>query len=1081
MCIITYIIWFPDIDECASAPCHNGGTCVDLTNGYGCGCVPGYTGVNCETDIDECWSSPCQNGGSCTDLLNGYTCSCLPDLYSGFHCDKIVRRRLYPHGSQQEDVTLDWATTALKCDWARKSCHSGFIKTPRMKIFSSEFRNIKIYSNGYVTLGQSYNRRMPADFMTVSYNKKWSAYYRGFALFAPLWTDANFQRGRVTYHIYDRTDTKVSETEKYRVKHALQLAKEDTVEYGGSSSIDPSWVMVISWVDLTPRMYYSSYYEQPNTFQMVLIFDPARWITSVMFLYEKTGWDRYWMVRDSQIGFYVTQRNREDSRALAQSGKSSAFEMAESVGNTGKVGKFYFGVSAGDSSPNPDLLCRNWFWQQRSYWWQVVWGWMYTRVCPCDQRRVITDRRWKFDVNEYFSSRGERICFYERRPYWISTQQCCYEYGSLIGRRDGTGGQTFFLHPRYGQSHINADVKPKEWCCDQSDNCDIFYEARPLDTCWGYVPPFLAWFFGDPHIHTLDNFEYTFNGLGEYTLIETTGGNFTLQGRTAKATNDNGTETNATVFSAFATKDVDSDRVYVAMNEKRDALVIFVEDEDQTSWFASAKLEAEVDFENVSLIKDDVSTVSASFKSGFTITVALNESQLSITVAAPDSFLNDTKGLLGVFNKDPSDDLTPADGSAPLLTNATEKTIFYKFGETWRIDAASSLFYYPLGTHYSTFNILDFTPLFYEEVVGNMTPEQKAEAEKTCGDNKECIFDLAITGNAKAAASGLETNTKNKETADMLANENPTINVTSTFNVSVGDISTLTVIVTDPEDDKVSLTLRTDLPPGATFDNQTGIFTWTPADTNPVNISFSAVDEKGAIAPSADVTVNLCDCSGHGECLFSELREGEKPTARFRLVDCNCTVGWTGDSCEEDFDGCGDGPCTAGTNCTDFTPAQEAAQDRAFSCSECPGGYEDNDGVCVDVNECDKDKPLHDCGQLCVNKVPGFVSPGPRFLCDCKEGYRLEENGKNCTDVDECVEKSSGCEHVCTNDIGSFTAAATMALNSAVTTRHVSRKLMLSAVTATDVPMAAAKLVQQKLVSVLLEKNLHLTTKHVKM
>ena len=58
----------------------------------------------------------------------------------------------------------------------------------------------------------------------------------------------------------------------------------------------------------------------------------------------------------------------------------------------------------------------------------------------------------------------------------------------------------------------------------------------------------------------------------------------------------------------------------------------------------------------------------------------------------------------------------------------------------------SSLFYYPQGTDYNTFNILDFTPLFYEEVVGNMTPEQKADAEKTCGTNKECIFDLAITG-----------------------------------------------------------------------------------------------------------------------------------------------------------------------------------------------------------------------------------------------------------------------------------------------------------------------------------------------
>ena len=120
----------------------------------------------------------------------------------------------------------------------------------------------QIYSNGYVTLGQSYNRRIPADFVTVSHSKKWSSYYRGFALFAPLWTDANFQRGRVTYHIYDRTDTKVSETEKYRVKHALQLAKEDTENYGGSSSINPSWVMVISWVDNTPRMYYSDFYEQ---------------------------------------------------------------------------------------------------------------------------------------------------------------------------------------------------------------------------------------------------------------------------------------------------------------------------------------------------------------------------------------------------------------------------------------------------------------------------------------------------------------------------------------------------------------------------------------------------------------------------------------------------------------------------------------------------------------------------------------------------------------------------------------------------------------------------------------------------
>ena len=37
-----------DIDECASSPCQNGGTCIDGINSYTCNCVPGHTGDNCE-------------------------------------------------------------------------------------------------------------------------------------------------------------------------------------------------------------------------------------------------------------------------------------------------------------------------------------------------------------------------------------------------------------------------------------------------------------------------------------------------------------------------------------------------------------------------------------------------------------------------------------------------------------------------------------------------------------------------------------------------------------------------------------------------------------------------------------------------------------------------------------------------------------------------------------------------------------------------------------------------------------------------------------------------------------------------
>ena len=41
--------WSPDINECSSNPCQNGGTCTDGFNSFSCACVAGYAGNNCET------------------------------------------------------------------------------------------------------------------------------------------------------------------------------------------------------------------------------------------------------------------------------------------------------------------------------------------------------------------------------------------------------------------------------------------------------------------------------------------------------------------------------------------------------------------------------------------------------------------------------------------------------------------------------------------------------------------------------------------------------------------------------------------------------------------------------------------------------------------------------------------------------------------------------------------------------------------------------------------------------------------------------------------------------------------------
>ncbi|KAI8515698.1 hypothetical protein Bbelb_065110 [Branchiostoma belcheri] len=73
------------VDECSSSPCHNGGICRNLINGYSCDCPSGWTGDNCQSDVDECSSSPCHNGGICRNLINGYSCDC-PSGWTGDNC-----------------------------------------------------------------------------------------------------------------------------------------------------------------------------------------------------------------------------------------------------------------------------------------------------------------------------------------------------------------------------------------------------------------------------------------------------------------------------------------------------------------------------------------------------------------------------------------------------------------------------------------------------------------------------------------------------------------------------------------------------------------------------------------------------------------------------------------------------------------------------------------------------------------------------------------------------------------------------------------------------------------------------------
>ena len=175
---------------------------------------------------------------------------------------------------------------------------------------------------------------------------------------------------------------------------------------------------------------------------------------------------------------------------------------------------------------------------------------------------------------------------------------------------------------------------------------------------------------------TLDSHKYTFNGKGEFTLIET--GSFTLQGRMIEATDVNGTAVPATVFSAVVSKENNSDTVQFELTENG-TLIALVNG-------------GQVDFTNLpeqeytNVVVSDLgnSTLSASFSSGAYLEAKQENGIISVLIVSLSRGAEDTptQGLMGSFNGDKSDDLLPKAATDPLPLNATLQEIHEQFGVT---------------------------------------------------------------------------------------------------------------------------------------------------------------------------------------------------------------------------------------------------------------------------------------------------------------------------------------------------------------------------------------------------------------
>ena len=184
--------------------------------------------------------------------------------------------------------------------------------------------------------------------------------------------------------------------------------------------------------------------------------------------------------------------------------------------------------------------------------------------------------------------------------------------------------------------------------------------------------------FGDPHLVTLDGHKYTFNGKGEYIIVETRDNSFTLQARMEEALDKDGSPAGATIFTAVVAKEEDSVAVQIQLLESQ--LVAVVNGEIYRS-------ESEV-FGNVAIQWKEPNIYSVQFSSGAYIEVSKNEDSngqpfiSTLIVSLPRTFKRKTGGLMGSFNDDQSDDLKPRHSDDPISLNSSMETIHNDFGIT---------------------------------------------------------------------------------------------------------------------------------------------------------------------------------------------------------------------------------------------------------------------------------------------------------------------------------------------------------------------------------------------------------------
>ncbi|XP_062511306.1 mucin-like protein [Corticium candelabrum] len=952
----------------------------------------------CE-DVNECLSFPCQNNGSCLNTFGSFRCICTA-YFMGTYCH-MSTGNMYSFGTSQNDFSLP----ALD-DYSHGPIA---IRVGCFPFARQSHQSVYISTNAVISFDRPFLSPYPRVFPGFTYT----------SIVAPFWSDVDIRRdGMIFYNVYEASFSTY-----------IERATKDVRDFTGDNFFTAQWVLVATWYQVPnypdgSGSYSDSLSDRRNTYQVVLATDGKQ--TFSLFNYPSDGLQ--WSGRGTAAVVGYTSHDASVFYSHYLSGFDEVINLVSHRSDNGQVGQLLYQVSEDTNICAGNSVCLNWYFDDIDREGVSPIWYFSLPPCPCSLVQAASD--WAY---QWYRSTSTSVCYVSSfpSPFYDSQVQCCYSLpefgffdGFLLNNLPQGGTANRYHASRFSLFHSNFDIQPYEDCCIKTDLCNLYYLRRPSQSCFGYFPPFWAWTWGDPHISTLDGKQYTFNGVGEYILMQTVNETFVLEGRTRLVENSS-----ATVFSAFAAAefiastgfsrsllkssvihtelmDDNTLRVKACCYSLEDTFVSSDSTLKRSSWrefsgeFAGLDNVTRLRLDNMVLARPADKKLVAVFSSGISVTVEIKKALLTVVFAAPNTFKGNTRGLLGVWDDDKSNDLTARNGTVVSI-NSTDREIHH-LSQTWQVFQNESLFYYDDGNDVTTFSDPNHIPVFPDEAVSRYTGEQRT----ACNDDPQCLFDTFETNDPEIGQETLVTNAQLIEQSTSLMNFPPVLNGSHVLNATLGQ--TVRYVFVGSDSDAFNVTVEGIPPPLADYtfarNGDEFVFIWTPASSGIVSLLFIANDTTGS-SSQLQPLIRLCACrlEKNAVCIIADGDGGEE---QFILELCECGSGWEGRFCSVDIDACLTSNCPEGTNCTD-----RSAPDTGFDCGSCSAGLELVAGKCEDIDECNN-ATLNYCHQVCSNQMPFYK-------CECFHGFRLDDDDANCSDIDECIE-GVPCHLVCNNIPGSY-------------------------------------------------------------